>query len=269
MKLVFLFFLMGAWTCWANELTSVFNLQHSGTGRASLEEDLSHLLNPATLSFHKRSKSALAYNINKGNQKIALAITDIKTIIPVGVFYERRWSSRFILGDWDRIAVSVASPVNSLLGLGFNIYRNSIKINEDEDKQVVWNGGVGAIVRLSNKTGLAIHADQLLIQDDKNERQIYLAAYQDVMNLVDLRVDVSYSIQQQEWILRGSASAKLKKFLSLSIGHSWFVEQEKGWLSGGLSFYGPRLQFDYGMESYGIEEKNLILQHSLVIKMLF
>ena len=270
LRFYFLFLLFIPWISFS-EIYSAFHLHHSGAGRASLKEDLSHILNPATLGFHRNPKSAIAYSFKGNNQNISLAFTDLKTMIPMGIVYERSWSSQFSVGDWDHIEVFVASPISRLFSMGLNIYRDSLpnKDSSSEDKKIsVWNGGIGTIMRLSPQTALSVNVNHLLVYNEINNRSINLGFYQNIMKLFNLYADASYS-KENKWHLKGSFELNFKKFLSLNIAHSWDVEKESGLLSGGISFQGPRLQLDYGIEKHKSQTEDLNLQHVVIVKMLF
>lgn len=258
---------------------TAFQLPFSQSGRASIEEDLSQLINPATLGFHKRSKSAIAYSFQGKNQKLSVAFTDVKNFIPMSFFYERSWSEKgFISGDWNRVSVAVASPLNQAISLGLNAYRDSLKNKEEED-QNLWNGDFGMLLRLPSHTGFSLNLDHILIYEDNNERLLHIGIYQDIKNILSLRGDATYQFQHSDWILRGSVSFSFKRFLAIHIGHSWDKKEMKQRSSLGLGFLGPRLQLDYAVNIDGIFNQNLAqdssspqnfsLEHVVIAKMVF
>ena len=50
------------------ELSSPLFLSQGGAGGASLKEDFSYLINPATMGFQKKAKGVLSYSFNQSRQ---------------------------------------------------------------------------------------------------------------------------------------------------------------------------------------------------------
>ncbi len=240
-------------------LSPPFHLSYNGSGVASLSEDFSHLLNPAALGFHRRSKSAIAYSIKNKHQMTSLVFTDLKTGIPLGINYERYWSSRLTKSDIDRVHVSMGAAVTPFLSLGATIHRETLK---KITKEVFWNGDLGALLRLSPRTGVGATLNQLIINDKIKNRVATFGFYQKLIRTFNVRVDFSYS-QKDKWITRGALETLFKQFLSLRVGSSWDFQTKQMFYGAGLSFYGPRLQLDYS-----IEKDNFIFQHAFIFKLL-
>ncbi len=240
-------------------LSAPFHLSYSHTGVGSLSEDFSQILNPATLGFHKRSKSALAYTIKEQNQMMSLVVTDLNTGIPLSINYERYWTSRFMKSDKDHLHVSLGTALNPFLAFGITARRETLK---KHTKDTFWNGSLGALLRVSPQTGIGLTLNELLINDNINNRSATLGFYQKLLNTFSIRTDFSYS-QKDKWIARGAFETLFKRFLSLRVGSTWNFQTKEVVYGAGLSFYGPRLQLDYG-----IEKDHFIFQHVLIFKLL-
>ena len=242
-----------------SHLTPPFHLPYKGSGVGSLSEDFSFLLNPATLGFQRRSKSAIAYSIKNRKQMVSLVFIDLKTGIPLSINYERYWSSRLVKSNLDRVDVSLGTDITPFLSLGLTIHRETLKSSQ---KKSFWNGDLGALLRLGPSTGIGATLNQLLITERVQNRIATMGFYQKFMKTFDVRVDVSYS-SKKGWVTRGAMETLFRQFLSLRVGSAWDFQTDQASYAGGLSLYGPRLQMDYSLE-----KDDLIFQHVIIFKLL-
>ena len=251
-------------------LSSPFHLAYQGAGIASFGENFSYLLNPAALGFHRRSKSALAYTRKQDkNQMLSFAITDLKSGFPLGFNYERSWSSQFTKEDLYKVHISSGVAINPFLAFGVNIEREVFK------KEKKWYGSLGALLRISSKTGIGLTANDLVFYNDsslKNQRSksLNLGFYQKFLKSFRARLDVSYQkrgatnlIQDDYWVGKASIESFLRKFIVVRLGSSFNFETQEDTYGAGLSFYGPKLQLDYQTE-----KRQSFYQHALILKLL-
>lgn len=239
--------------------TSPFNLSYNHAGTASLEQDFSYLLNPATLGFQKKSQSALAYSFKGSHQVIALSFTDLKSVVPLGITYERHWPAHSQESQLNRTFFSLARPINTYLSAGVTVQRESY----GDKKDSLWQGHGGFLLRFSRNSALSFTVNQILVYNSNPERVFGFGLYRKFLDILGTRMDISYS-QKTSWQARGALETMFKKYFSLKGGGFWNFQTQKAVWSGGLVFYGPFLQLDYGLEKEGDKT-----QHAFVGRFLF
>ena len=241
-------------------LSPPFHLAFGGAGSASLKEGFSYLLNPAALGFHRKSKSAAAYTTKNGKQIGALSFMDLSAGLPLSLTYSRFWSSRFLKSDEDHLSVSAGGLTASWLSLGITVHR--VRYRAEKGK-TLWNGDIGSLLRLGESAGLSFTLRRLLVNEKGNRRKGTVGLYLRKAPAFQGYMDVSHS-KAERWLLRGGAETIFQKFLAIRGGASWSVKKKRGLVSGGIAFYGPRLQMDYSLE-----KDRRIWQHAFAAKLIF
>lgn len=238
--------------------TSPLHLAYGGAGGASLKPDFSYLINPAILGYGKNQGSLLAYSIKSHWQTVLVSLTDRKAGLPVGVTFQREWHSQGTFSPLNRWSVSAGSKITSYFFLGVTARRDKAKGEESQ-----WNGDMGALFLLGRQTALGVTLSEVLIYESQNRRALNFGFYQSWTHFLNGRVDVSFS-RENEWIVRGGVETLIQKFFAVRLGGLWSFKEEKALFSGGIGFYGPRLQFDYALQ-----RDKTIFQHLVMAKLLF
>ena len=238
--------------------TSPLHLAYGGAGGASLKPDFSYLINPSILGYGKNQGSLLAYSMKSGWQTILLSFADQKAGFPVSVTFQREWHSQKEFSPLNRWSVSAGSRITSYFFLGMTARRDKAKGEESQ-----WNGDVGALLRLGRQTALGVTLSEILIYESQNRRALNFGFYQGWTHFLNGRVDASFS-RENEWIVRGGIETVLQKFFAFRLGGLWSFKEERALLSGGVGFYGPRLQFDYALQ-----RDKTVFQHLVIAKLLF
>ena len=135
------------------ELSSPFLLSQGGSGGASLKEDFSYLINPATMGFQNKTKGALVYSFKSKNfkpdrQTAFFSFLDLKTKIPLAVTYQRTWTDSFQKSETDTMFVSSGFKVAPYLSIGLTVEKGLNKSS--------WNGGFGSVLKIGNQTSMAL-----------------------------------------------------------------------------------------------------------------
>ena len=151
------------------QLSKPLFLSQAGAGGASLQEDFSFLLNPATISLQTKNKGALAYTFKKQKQKAFFSFADLKTQIPLALSYQREWSQSFKKSEKETLFFTSGLKLSPYFGLGAAV--------EKDLKTSTWNGSIGSILRLGNQMGLALFLNDIFEKKNKKERSISLALY--------------------------------------------------------------------------------------------
>lgn len=240
MKLFIVIFLAYSWISPAEELSSPLFLSQGGAGGASLQEDFSYLINPATMGFQKRTKGVIAYSFKKHNHRAVLSFLDMKTRFPLALTYRRSWAHSFSKSKKELMTFSSGLKVSPYLSFGFNV--------EKELNPSVWNGGLGSVFRMGNQLSMALFLNNILRKENKNQRILSLAFYYNWKHFLSAKADISKSARQ-EWIFRGGFESLFKNFLSVRLGGTWFQKAEYGLISGGLAFHSSRLFLEYSVET--------------------
>ena len=172
-------------------LTPPFShIVYGGAGVASFKPDLSYLINPAVLAA-QRGQGSVAYSVKSHRQTALLSVTDKHTMIPAGVTFQREWDSRKKHAPRRRWSLSVGSKILSSFSLGAVVHRETA-----EDKDIQWNGGVGALLRLGRRTALGVTLSDILIYESKNRRVLRFGLYYKWARLLSGQVDMSYSVKK-------------------------------------------------------------------------
>ena len=221
--------------------TPLPHIVYGGAGVASLKPDLSYLINPSILA-GTAGQAVAAYSVKSFHQTALLSVTDKHTMIPAGVTFQREWDSRKKDTPLHRWSFSVGSKIIPSFSLGAVIHRETAK-----NKPTRWNGGAGALFRLGRRAALGAALSDLLIYESKNRRILRFGLYCKWARLLSGQVDMSYSVKHR-WVIRGGAETLINRFIALRGGGLWSFEEEKALFSGGVGFYGPRLQLDYALQ---------------------
>ena len=240
MKISFFFLLILYPTYSFSKTSHPLFLSQAGAGGASLQEDFSFLLNPATISLQKKNKGALAYTFKDKKQKAFFSFADIKTKIPLAVSYQREWSQSFKRSETETLFLSSGFKLAPYFGLGASIEKNL--------KKSVWNGSLGSIIQLGSQFSTGLFLKDVLKRDKQNKRSLSLALYYSWRNFISAKIDVSKN-NKKNYIYRGAVESFLKKFLSLRLGMSWFEKDQKGLFSGGIAFQSPKFVLEYSLET--------------------
>ena len=223
-----------------SELSHPLFLSQAGAGGASLKEDFSFLLNPASISLQTKNKTALAYTFKAEKQKAFFSFADLKTQIPLAVSYQREWSQSFKQSEKDTLFLSSGLKLSPYFGLGVAV--------EKDLKKSTWNGSIGSIVRLRKQLSAGLFLNNLLKKENKNERSLSLALYYNWKSFITAKIDISKTVHQK-WIYRGAVESLFQKFLSLRFGGAWFQKEQRGLISGGIAFQSPKLVLEYSLET--------------------
>ena len=238
--------------------SSLPQLAYSGAGIASLRPDFSYLINPALLGYVDKQRSLLAYSFKSHWQTILFSLLDQTTGIPMSVTFQREWHSQGEYSPMNLWSFSVGSRMTSHFSLGLTARRA-----KDWKGKNRWNGDVGALLKLGRQTALGMTLSEVLVYESQNHRKVNFGFYQGWTHFLSGRVDVSYS-REQEWVVRGGMESLVQKFLALRVGGLWSFKEERALFSGGAGFHGPRLQFDYALQT-----DQIIFQHVVTAKLLF
>ncbi len=238
-KLIFIFWLfISSMSGYAEELSSPVFLGRAGAGGASLKEDFSYLINPATIGFQQQSKGALAYSFKKNKKLALLSLLDNQTKIPVAISYQRAWSDSFKKRDRDKMLFSSGFKVLPYLSLGLTVEKG-LKPSE-------WNGALGSVLRMG-ELSLSLLFSPILKKENKNQRALSLAFYYDWKNFFSTYLDVSKTAHQS-WIFKGGLESSFRSFLSVRLGGLWRNKDQEGIISGGLAFFSPKLSLEYSIQ---------------------
>ena len=238
-----------------DKLQHPFFLSVSGSGGASLSENLSYLINPSLLAFYKRKKAGLAYSFKNKNQTAVLSLVDNKINLPVALTYQRWWYDSFKNGTQNKLFLSSGFKLTPYLSLGFNVEKN---LESPFSKNV----GIGSFLRLNSQIGLALFLDKALIEKDQNLRVLNVSGSYRWKNFFSIQSDLSKSAKK-DWILRGGVESLFHPLFSFQLGGLAYMEElnfqevKSYLLSGGLSFLSPKFVLKYGLQS---DSKNY--QHS-------
>ena len=233
-------------------------LAYSGAGIASLKPDFSYLINPALLGYAGRQKSLLAYSFKSHWQTALFSLLDQTAGIPVSVTFQREWHSQEEYSPKNFWNFSVGSRITSHFSMGLTARRG-----KDQKGKTRWNGDVGALFKLGHQTALGVTLSEVLVYESQNQRKANFGFYQGWTHFLSGRVDVSFS-REQEWVVRGGVESLIQKFFALRVGGLWSFKEESALFSGGVGFHGPRLQFDYALQT-----DKTIFQHAVIAKLLF
>ena len=238
------------------ELSSPVLLSQGGAGGASLKEDFSYLINPATMGFQKKTKGALAYSFKsnnlKPNKQLALfSFLDLKTKVPLAITYQRTWTDSFKKSETNKMLFSSGFRVAPYLSIGLTV--------EKELKKSSWNGGLGSVFKFGNQTSMALFLNQILKKENKNQRALSLAFYHYWKPFFSTQLDITKTAHRK-WIFRGGLESFFQKFLSVRLGGTWLQKTQRGLISGGLAFHSPKLRLEYGIEK---DEKQY--QHAVLL----
>lgn len=221
------------------ELASPFFLSQGGAGGASLKEDFSYLINPATMGFQNKTKGALAYSFQAKNQTALFSFLDLKTKFPLAVTYQRFWSDSFQKSEKDIMFVSSGFKVAPYLSIGFTV--------EKDLKKTLWNGGLGSVLKLGNQMSMALFLNQILKKKNKNQRALSFAVYHNWKSFLSSKLDITKTAHQK-WIFRGGLESFFQNFFSVRLGGIWFQKTQRRLISGGLAFHSPKLRLEYSVE---------------------
>ena len=233
------------------KLSPPFSLAQGGSGGASLQEDFSYLINPATMGFQKKTKGMGFYSFKQNQQTALLSLVDLNSKFPMAITYQRFWSEAFQRSEKDKMFFSSGFKVASYLSLGFTV--------ETALKKFVWNGSLGSVLKLGKQTSLALFINPVLKTKDNNQRVVSVAAYHRWKPFFITKLDVAKPIGQK-WIFKGGLESVFQKFFSLRLGGTWVTQDREGRLSGGLVFYGPKVSVEYSVE----QDQN-IYQHAVAV----
>lgn len=237
--------------------SSPLQLPYSGAGAASLKDDFSFQINPALLGFQERSSFLISYSLNGKDQKGLLAIQDKQGGLPLGISYERLWKTKG--QPENKWSVSLGQGLGSYLSFGFSVHKDQLK--------PPWNADIGILFKPGIKTALGLVLSNITKSRPNNKRKktLTFGVYQGFGGFFSIRADAS-PLKKQGWIFKGGFENLFYNFLALRIGGLWNTKEKEGMLSGGLGFYGPRLQIEYGMQ----KKKDLKIQkHVFSAKLIF
>ena len=216
-------------------------LSQGGSGGASLKEDISYLINPATIGFQTQFKGVLLYSFKQKKQTAVLSFLDLKTQIPLALSYQRFWSDSFKKSEKDLLLFSSGFKISPHLSLGLAI--------EKKLKSPLWNMHLGSVLRWNPQLSLALFLNNFLEEQNKNERILSLAFHYDWKKFFSTHLDVSKTVHRG-WILKGGVESFFHNFFSLRGGYVWFHDMRQGLISGGVVFHSPKFLLEYGLQTH-------------------
>ena len=216
----------------------------SGTGGASLQEDLSYIINPASLGFHKKSKLALHYSLQNQSHNAILSVLDLKTSIPIAVNYQRTWDKSFNKPEKSYWFFNSGFRLSSFASLGASVQKDLLSSD--------WNFNIGSLLKINSNLAIGLYMDKLLKEENKNLQSLSLAGYYRWKKFFLTQVDISRS--HREWIVKASVQSLFHPLFALRLGgftsmETWdWSTRDKQALSGALSFNSPKVNLEYGMQ---------------------
>lgn len=240
-------------------LSSPLFLSQGGAGGASLSEDFSYLINPATIGFQNKTKAAMAASLKKQEKTLLLSFLDLNTRWPMAITYQRDWSNSFQNHEKDKVTVSSGLKIAPYVSLGLAIER--------ELKTSAWNGSLGSVFRMGEHLSLALYLDRILKTKGVNERLLSLAFFYKWKHFFQTRLDVSRTAKE-EWIFRGGLKSFFHNYLSLQLGGTWWDKKKQALVSGGVAFNSPRFFLEYSLET-SLKTNRQTFQHGGTLAFLF
>ncbi|MCY4512877.1 MAG: hypothetical protein OXB86_04235 [Bdellovibrionales bacterium] len=238
--------------------SSLPHLSYSGAGGGSLKSDFSYLINPALLGYARNQQALLAYSFKSHWQTALFSFMDRSAGIPMSVTFQREWYSQGKYKPLNRWSASAGTRISPVFSLGVTARRA-----KDKEGKNRWNGDMGALFLLTSQTTLGVTLSEILVYESRNQRTLNFGFYQGWSHFFSGRVDASFS-RKQEWIIRGGIETLFQKFFAVRVGGLWSFKEKKALFSGGVGFFGPRLQFDYALQK---DQK--IFQHIVMAKLFF
>ena len=238
--------------------SSLPQIAYSGAGGGSLSHDFSYFINPALLGYARKQQSLLAYSFKSHWQTALFSFMDRSAGIPMSVTFQREWYSKGKYKPLNRWSFSSGTRISPVFSLGVTVRKG-----KDKEGKNRWNGDLGALFRLAPQTSLGVTLSEVLVYESRNQRTLNFGVYQGWAHFLNGRVDASFS-REQEWIIRGGIESLFQKFFALRVGGLWSFKEKKALFSGGVGFFGPRLQFDYALQ----KDQNFF-QHVVMTKLLF
>ena len=244
-----------SWSDDQNPFLPLF-IGQSGTGGASLQEDLSYIINPANLAFHKKNKMAVHYSLQDKKHNAMLSVLDLKSSFPIAVSYQRTWEGAFNSPQSSYWLFNSGFRLSSFASMGASVRKDLLSS--------IWNLNLGSLLKLSSNFAIGLYMDDLLKENNKNLQSLSLAGYYSWKKFFLTQVDISRS--HTEWIVKGSFQSLFHPFFSVRLGGfstlqklDWSTRDKQA-LSGALSFNSPKLRLEYG-----IQKSSLNYQHSLTL----
>lgn len=261
-KLFVLFLLFSQFAFSLEKKTGIYSslpqLAYSGAGGGSLSHDFSYFVNPALLGYARKQQSLLAYSFKSHWQTALFSFMDRSAGLPVSVTFQREWYSKGKYKPLNLWSVSSGTRISPVFSLGVTVRRG-----KDKEGKNRWNGDLGALFRLASQTSLGVTLSEVLVYESRNQRVLNFGFYQGWAHFLNGRVDASFS-REQEWIVRGGVESLIQKFFALRVGGLWSFKEKRAFFSGGIGFFGPRLQFDYALQ-----KDQDIFQHVIMAKLFF
>lgn len=230
-------------------------LPYGGAGAASLKDDFSHFINPATLGFQNQSQVLLSYALDGEIQKGIIALQDRQGGFPMGLSYGRLWRKKGPAEN--KWSLSLAQPLGSYFSFGVNVHRDHLK--------PPWSGDVGLLFKPATKTALGVSLGNITVSKGSSQRDkvLTVGGYQEFGGFFSVRADASH-LKNQGWLFKGGFETLFYNFFAVRVGGVWKDREKTPVLSGGGGFYGPRLQVEYGTQ----KDKRL-WYHAFSAKLIF
>lgn len=231
-------------------------MSQSGAGGASLREDFSFLINPATLTFQNKNKMALAYAVKQKRKLLVFSFVDLKTKIPLAISYQRSWIKNFTKNKTDQMNMVSSMPFSNYFSIGASVKKNI--------QSGSWQADVGSLFRITPKFSLAVFATDLLKVRKKNRKQISFGLYHNWSNFLFIKIDASKKVHKN-WIVRGGIESLFQQFLSIHLSGAWFKNRKiKPYISGGVAVQSPKLVLEYAIQGNKKEYQQAL---SLILKL--
>ena len=235
MKAIFLLFSSVLCFSAQADLSHPLFLSQGGAGGASLKEDFSHLINPATMAFQKRTKAAVSYSFAKDNKTALFSVADMKVKVPLSVTYQRDWSHSLKKSDRDKLSVGSGFKILPYLSLGVSVEKDLKKGGWHS-----WNGGAGSLLRLNSQLSTALFLTNILRANNKNRRSLSLAVYHNWENFFSTKIDVSMTAHQK-WVLPGRFGKPISKFFLCPVRGSLDSQKPEMACVGRIEFSKPKV----------------------------
>ena len=216
-------------------------LPYGGAGVASLKEDFSHLINPATLGAQTKSQVLVSYGLEGKAQRGIIALQDRQKGLGLGISYGRHWKEEG--SPENRWSLSLGQNLGSHLSFGVNIHRDHLK--------PPWSGDVGLLFKPAEKTALGLAFSNITVNrsfsSETREKVLTVGGYQEFGGFFSIRADAS-RLKSRGWLFKGGFETLFYNFFALRAGGVWGEKKKIPVLSGGGGFYGPRLHVEYGTQ---------------------
>lgn len=245
---------------------SPFHLAYGNAGVASVQADLSYIMNPATLSFYHQSQVSGAYYSNEKElgkilKKTLVSFVDKSSILPMGVTYERDFTDDLTNASKEKWEGSASVLFQRFLSLGASIQ----KIKESDEDSHSLELKAGGILKLKPNLhfGLVIENLKAYAESSKNRPNLRLGLHHRWSYRLNTRADINYEKMKMSSVNLGTEFF-VKQFVALRFGGEWIPSSSKKekddlFFGFGIGLTSPRLRVDLAYSTPSIIKTKSIL----------